>query len=107
MVIHVHTQYQENYGTETAPYWKFKGGSTYVLLGFEHPLSDGLAAAGQAAVESVRSQIEYANPMSEEAIIDWEFKADAALTQYETDQLEFEGRVSSPSPRITLVQRAA
>ena len=107
MVIHVHTQYQENYGTETAPFWKFKGGETFVLTGFDHPMSDGLAAAGQAAVEQVRSQIEYANPMAEQTIIDWEFKANDAMTPFENDQMEFDGRVTSPATRLTLGQRAA
>lgn len=101
--IHIHTQYKENYSDDpiNAPYWKFKGGSTYVVTGFSLPLNDGLFAAGEAIVNAVRSQIEYANPMSEEYIIDWEFAHAAAVTEDEAMQLKYDGRIDYPSKRIT------
>jgi hypothetical protein len=102
MNIHVATQYCENYGTADQPYWKFKSGVTYVLTNFTHPLTDGIGAAGQAAVDAVRAQIEYANPMSEEYIIDWEFKPSTEPTTDEQLELEYDGRISYPSPRIDL-----
>jgi len=100
--IHVHTQYCENYGDSQNPFWKFKGGSTYVLTGFNHPLSDGIGAAAQSAVNSVRPQIECDNDACREYIIDWEFAPVDALTQDEQDQQNFDGRVSYPSKRIAL-----
>lgn len=98
--IHIHTQYRENYGTPEAPYWKFKGGDTIIVTGFDHPLCDGIGQAAQAVVDALRARIEYRNPMSEEYVIDWEFAPVDALTQSEQDQLEFDGRISDPSPRM-------
>ncbi len=100
--IHVQTQYMENYGTADAPYWKFKGGDTYVITGFSHPMNDTIGAAAMAAVESVRARIEYSNPMASVTIIDWEFAPADGLTQWERDQQAFEGSVTTPSPRIAL-----
>lgn len=102
MDIHVFTQYYENYGDEQKPYWKAKGGSTIVLTGFTHPLSDGIGAAAQAAVDSVRDRIEYRNPLAEQFIIDWDFAAVGSLTEDEQDQQKYDGRVYSPSTRIAL-----
>jgi hypothetical protein len=101
MVIHIHTQYRENYGTESEPYFKFKGGSTYVVA-LPVPLDAEIGEAARAAVALVRGTIEYANPMSEEYILDWELVEDDVLTPDEKDQLEFDGKITSPSKRITV-----
>lgn len=100
--IHVLTQYRENYGTDEAPYWKYKGGRTIVLTGYKYPTTGGLDAAGEAAVESVRSRIEYANPMAEERILDWEYKRAGSLTEYEECQIKFDGKIVSADDRIDL-----
>jgi hypothetical protein len=100
--IHLHTQYCENYGDEAKPYWKFKGGETYVITGFNHPLNDRIGAAAAAVVDAMRARVEYANGMSEEYLLDWELVPASELTQSERDQLEFDGRITDPSQRIAL-----
>lgn len=104
MNIHIATQYMENYGTPERPYWKYKGGSTYVVEGFTHPLNDRIGAAGAAVVEALRPTLEYANSMAEEYIIDWSFESVDALTENERLQLEYDGRVTYPDKRIPLPQ---
>ena len=61
MKVLITTQYSENYGTESDPYWKFKGGSDYFIQNV-NPLN----VAPGLLVDKVRSQIEYSNPMSQE-----------------------------------------
>lgn len=100
MNIHIHTQYAENYGTPEAPYWKFKGGQTIVVTGFNHPLTSGIGEAAQAVVSSLRATIEYANEVAEEYIIDWELASVDALTEDERLQMEFDGRISYPAKRM-------
>lgn len=107
--IHVFTQTRENYSDNpvTAPYWKCKGGRTIVLTGFSHPLNDGLFAAGQAAVDAARASIEQDNDYYKEHIIDWSFANENDLTEFEKDQLRFDGRVDSRDQRIAINQIAA
>ena len=85
----------ENYGTESAPYWKFKGGETYVV-------SFPVGMAADDVVALARPRIEYANPMASEHIIGWKAMPADAATQWEADQLEFDGRVDSLSPRLAV-----
>jgi hypothetical protein len=96
MTIHIDTQYTENYGDEATPYWKFKGGSTIVVT------FDAATLTPEQAVDAVRGQIEYANPMSTETVIGFRVMPDDALTQDESDQLEYDGRVYAPAKRIAL-----
>jgi len=68
MKLVIGTQYRENYGSENEPYWKFKGGSTYVVR--------GITAGQQARIErdgipTLKGLIEYSNPMSEEYVLDY------------------------------------
>lgn len=102
MNIHVHTQYAENYGDAEKPHWKYKGGSTTVLTGFDHPLNDQIGAAAKVVVEKFREKIEYHNDMSEEYIIDWEFYPVDELTRDEKEQLEYDGEIRYPSTRISI-----
>jgi hypothetical protein len=97
--IHIHTQYRENYGTEAEPYWKFKGGSTRVIDLFAASITDGIGAEAQAVVDAARGLIEYANPMSEEYIIDWELVDTGTLTEDERLDREY-GSGTYQSPRI-------
>ena len=39
----VETQYLENYGDKSEPYWKFKGGETYRMVGWDR-LQDAVVA---------------------------------------------------------------
>ena len=97
MKILITTQYRENYGTECDPYWKFKGGSDYFI-----PNVDPLKVAPGSLVEQVRDQIEYANPMSEEYILDWELVADDYQTEFERSQLEYDGEIRYPTRVLEL-----
>ena len=88
MKILITTQYRENYGTEADPYWKMKGGDEYYILNV-----DPLQVAPGLLVEQVRGEIEYANPMSEESILDWQLVEDDFQTNFEQDQLLLDGGV--------------
>jgi hypothetical protein len=92
MKILITTQYRENYGTAEEPYWKFKGGSDYFILGV-----DPLKVAPGLLVEKVRGEIEYSGRMSEEYILDWELVADDALSPFERDQMELDGEILFPA----------
>lgn len=75
MKLVIGTQYTENYGSESEPRWKFKGGSTYVV--------EGITPAQRLRIESegintLRSLIEYSNPMSREYVLDYSVVADDA-----------------------------
>ena len=70
MKVVIHTQFKENYGAhdwdgkgECPQYWKFKGGSTYVV---ECSLEQ--AMSGQFSTD-VAKCIEYSNDYSEEYIV--------------------------------------
>jgi hypothetical protein len=102
MHIHIDTQYKENYGTAEAPYWKFKGGSTVVVTGFDHPLTNGIGAAAQAVVDALRPSIEYSNEYAEVYILDWAIVSKDALPQDELMQLEYDGRISFPCKRLAV-----
>ena len=97
MKILITTQYRENYGTESDPYWKFKGGSDYFILDV-----DPLKTAPGLLVEQVRSEIEHAGAMTEEYILDWELVADDALSPFEQDQLELDGEIRYPAQVLEL-----
>ena len=88
MKILITTQYRENYGTESDPYWKFKGGSDYFIPGV-----DPLKVAPGLLVEQVRGQVEFSDAYAEEYILDWELVEDDALSPYEQDQLLLDGGV--------------
>ena len=97
MKILITTQYRENYGTPDEPYWKFKGGDEYYILGV-----DPLKTAPGLLVEQVRGRIEYANPRSEEYILDWQLVEDDFQTNFERDQLLFDGEIRYPTHVIEL-----
>lgn len=97
MKILIITQYRENYGTPEEPYWKFKGGEDYFIEGV-----DPLKTAPGLLVEQVRGEIEYANPMSEEYILDWELVADDYQTEFERSQLEYDGEIRYPARVLEL-----
>jgi len=97
MKILITTQYRENYGTPAEPYWKFKGGEDYFILGV-----DPVKSAPGVLVEQVRGQIEHSGEMSEEYILDWELVADDALSPLEQDQLELDGAIQFPAKILEL-----
>jgi len=97
MKILITTQYRENYGTAEDPFWKYKGGEDYFILGV-----DPVKTAPGVLVEQVRGQIEYSGAMSEEYILDWELVADDYVTDFERSQLELDGRIQYPAKVLEL-----
>ena len=73
MKLVIGTQYCENYGSVNEPYWKFKGHSTYVVEGLT---PDQAARAVQNGIPTLRSLIEYSNPMSREYVLDYSAEDD-------------------------------
>jgi len=97
MMIVIRTQYRENYGTESEPYWKFKGGYDYKVTNVP------TTASTHEVVDTVRSKvdyIEYEGPMSEQYILDWSVEDDGYLSEFEQSQLEYDGAILYPEPTI-------
>ena len=88
------TQVMENYGDAEKPYWKYKGGSDYFIKNFS--AFDKVTEA----VVGVRSKIECDNEYCREFIIHWEVVSDDYLTEFERDQLEFEGVIRFPAKEL-------
>jgi hypothetical protein len=88
------TQTWENYGTDMEPYWKPKGGSDYVVKKFRDVNSV------TEVMMALRSQVECDNDYYREHIIGWEIVADDYLTEFEKDQLEYEGQIRFPSKEL-------
>ena len=74
------------------PYWKSKGGNTYHVTDIPCP------ADYQVIVDA--AGVEVNNEMFHEYIIDWSIAEDDYMSQFEQDQLEYEGRIIYPDPRI-------
>ena len=95
------TQVYENYGAhdwdgvgECPQYWKPKGGSDYVVKKFKD------INKVTETVMALRSQIECDNQGFRESIIGWEIVADDYLTEFEKDQLEYEGKIRFPAKEL-------
>lgn len=73
MHVVIFTQYRENYGEPNKPYWKNKGGSTYVLTDVA---VEEVAAPGKLPkiMSDLFALIEYSNDMSSETMVDWELR---------------------------------
>ena len=91
------TQVYENYGAhdwdgqgECPQYWKPKGGGDYVVLNIDVNRVDEL-------MHAVWNQVEHADEYYRETILGWEVVADDYLTEFERDQLEYEGKIQFPS----------
>jgi hypothetical protein len=99
------TQVYENYawredgtlGTGADAYWKAKGGDEYVITKF-----NGDDAAATAMVMAVRDRVETDNDGFREHIIDWVIVADDYLTEFERDQLEYEGKITYPAKELVI-----
>lgn len=88
VMLVISTQYRENYGTDTDPFWKSKGGNDYKILGV--PLNVDYEAIVSA------SGIGYSNAYSEEYVIGWSIENDDYLSWFERSQLEHEGSIRFP-----------
>jgi hypothetical protein len=86
------TQTYENYGSDTEPYWKPKGGSDYVVKKFKGDATQ--------AVMCLRSQIECDNEYYKENIIDFTIVKDDYLTEFEQSQLDYEGSIRFPAKEL-------
>jgi hypothetical protein len=105
MKLLITTQVYENYahnedgtiGVGAAAYWKAKGGNDYVVKNFR-----GNEEKAAALVMAVRDRIEQRNDYFEESIIGWDIVEDDYLTEFERDQLEYEGRITFPVQELEL-----
>jgi endo-1,4-beta-mannosidase len=102
MKLLITTQVYENYawredgtlGVGDDAYWKAKGGRDYVVKNFR--------GDDTIAVMAVRGQIETENDGYREHIVDWSIVADDYLTQFERDQLEYDGSIMFPAQELEL-----
>lgn len=110
MQLLITTQTQENYGAHDwdgegacPQYWKFKGGMDYKYdLGRYGRSEEALTEL----VMALRGQIEEDNDYFRNTIIGWEVVSDDYLTEFEKDQLEYEGSIQYPATRLTLKETA-
>ena len=100
----ISTQVYENYGAhdwdgqgECPQYWKAKGGNEYVIKNFK---GNDRNATELTMVAS--AQIEQDDQYFREHIIDFRIVADDYLTEFERDQLEYEGIIRFPAKEIEL-----
>lgn len=82
MKLVIQTQYRENYGAhdwsgegECPQYWKFKGGSTYVVRDISPAQRERINSSG---IPTLTTLIEYRNEASEEYILGYEVVEDDA-----------------------------
>jgi hypothetical protein len=102
MKVVIYTQVYENYawredgtlGTGPDAYWKAKGGDEYVIRDIESQEDATMAVMG------LRKDIEQATDAYTETIVDWELVDNDYLTQYERDQLEFDGKIMFPAKEL-------
>ena len=98
------TQVYENYawredgslGTGADAYWKAKGGGDYVIKNFKD------FNRVTETVMAVRGQIEQDNDAFREHIINFEVVADNYLTEFEQDQLHYEGKIRFPAQELSV-----
>jgi len=95
------TQVYENYGAhdwdgegECPQYWKAKGGNDYVVKKFKD------INKVTETVMALRGQIECDNEGFRETIINFEVVANDYLTEFEKDQLEYEGVIRFPAKEL-------
>lgn len=108
MKLLISTQVYENYawdengnlGTGENAYWKPKGGDDYVVKNFLPRGLHSLEESATMAVMALREKIESDNVAYREVIIDWKIVADDYLTEYERDQLEYEGKITYPATEL-------
>lgn len=102
MKLVIYTQVYENYawnedgsiGKGEAAYWKAKGGDEYVVPGVKNDVE------ATAAVMALRDQIERADDYITETVVDWKLVADDYRTEYELNQLEFDGKITYPAKEL-------
>lgn len=100
----IQTQVYENYGAhdwdgkgECPQYWKAKGGNDYVIKNFR-----GNDRNATEMVMVVSGQIEQDDQYFREQIIDFRIVKDDYLTEFERDQLNYEGRIVYPAKELSV-----
>ena len=96
------TQVYENYawnedgtiGTGEQAYWKAKGGSEYVVKNFKD--YDHITEV----VMALRPKVEVDNEYFREQLIDWMVVPNDYLTEFEQNQLAFEGKITFPATEL-------
>jgi len=103
MKLLITTQNLENYGAhdwdgvgECPQYWKAKGGSDYVVKNFTNFNNT------TEVVMALRGQIEEDSEYFRSSIIDWEVVADDFLTEFEQEQLNYEGKIRFAAKELVL-----
>lgn len=97
MKLLICTQYYENYGSADVPYWKPKGGEEYFYDLFSFKFNDMASKKLQMIVDSLRDQVEWSDEFSKQYIISWSVVEDDYMTEFEKNQLEFEGSITYPT----------
>ncbi len=98
MKLVIGTQYKENYNTtgEGEPYWKFKGGSEYIV-------SIPTGMTDMETLDEVTPLVEYKNEGSEEFVLGFSIQEDDFQSEFEKSQLEYEGFKGYQEPRLEKV----
>jgi len=65
MKLVIQTQYCENYGSTNKPFWKFKGGDTYIVPNLTPAQAERILRDG---IPTLKSLIDYKNSGSEEYV---------------------------------------
>ena len=68
MKLVIQTQYTENYGSADKPYWKFKGGDTYIVQNLNADQAQRILRDG---IPTLKALIQYKNDMSEVYVTDY------------------------------------
>lgn len=105
MKLMITTQVYENYawredgtlGVGEDAYWKAKGGNDYVVENFQ-----GSEEEATITVMSLRSEIEREDDAFQEFIVGWSIESNDYLTEFERDQLRWDGRITYPAQKITV-----
>ena len=88
----IQTQIFENYGDESDPYWKAKGGCDYKIRNI--PLNTDYEEIVSIA------NIETDNAFLQEYILGWTIENDDYLSWFEKSQLEYDGSITYPEPSV-------
>jgi hypothetical protein len=95
MMLVIRTQYRENYGTATEPYWKNKGGEEFKVTNVS--LNQNL---GSEIVSSVTPLIVKDSDYQQVDIIGWSWENEDYLSSFEQSQLEYDGKITCLEPII-------
>ena len=102
--FHITTQHLENYGAhcesgkfeDAKSFWKFKGGTEYIVSGFDGPKAEGNAVAFVASI-CMQNDVSW-----KEFPTSWDRVESDFQTEYEVDQMAMDGKVRYPATRINV-----